>query len=115
MTDASPPVASRFGLAAKLFAVLLLLGAVGVLITSVLGYVRAREALREAIYNQLTITRESKAHQVANYIRTVRSDLRLLATSKMVIDAMRGFREAVDELDEKTLRSEEHTSELQSH
>ncbi len=106
MTDASPPPASRFGLAAKLFAVLLLLGAVGVLITSVLGYVRAREALREAIYNQLTITRESKAHQVSNYIRTARNDLRLLATSKMVVDAMRGFREAVDELDARTLPDE---------
>ncbi len=99
MTVASPPSSTRFGLAAKLFAVLLLLGAAGVLITSVLGYVRAREALREAIYNQLTITRESKAHQVSNYFRTMRGELRLLAASKMVVDAMHGFREAVDGLD----------------
>ena len=103
MTAAIPPSSARFGLAAKLFAVLLLLGAVGVLITSVLGYVRAREALREAIYNQLTITRESKSHSVSNYFRTIRGELRLLATSKMVVDAMHGFRVAVDELDARPL------------
>ena len=36
---------ARWGLAAKLFAILLLLGAVAVLVTGVLGYVRARDAL----------------------------------------------------------------------
>ena len=40
---------ARFGLAAKLFAILLFLGAVAVLITSVLGYIRARDALEKTI------------------------------------------------------------------
>ena len=39
----------RWGLAAKLFAILLLLGAVAVMITGVLGYIRAREALERAM------------------------------------------------------------------
>ena len=43
---------------AKLFAILLFLGAVAVLITSVLGYIRARDALEETIYNQLTAARQ---------------------------------------------------------
>ena len=90
---------ARFGLAAKLFAILILLGAVAVLITGVLGYVRARDALEQTIYNQLTAARETKAHQVEIYFRTIRNELRLLAASKMVVDAMRGFRDAVDELD----------------
>ena len=47
------PRPGRWGLAAKLFAILLLLGAVAVLMTSVLGYMRARDALQESIYNQL--------------------------------------------------------------
>ena len=92
---------ARWGLAAKLFAVLILLGSVAVLITGILGYVRARDSLEQTIFNQLTATRESKAHQVAIYFRTIRADMRLLSTSKMVVDAMRGFREAVDELDAK--------------
>ena len=91
----------RWGLAAKLFAILLLLGAVAVMITGVLGYIRAREALERAIFAQLTAARETKAHQVESYFRTVRNEVRLLAASKMVVDATRGFREAVDELDAK--------------
>lgn len=89
----------RWGLAAKLFATLILLGAVAVLITGVLGYVRAREALEQTIFNQLTAAREAKSHQVAIYFRSLRAELRLLAASRMVVDATRGFRDAVDELD----------------
>jgi class 3 adenylate cyclase len=102
-TATRPP---RFGLAAKLFAILILLGAVAVLITGVLGYVRAREALEATIFNQLTAARETKANQVETYFRTIRADMRLLATSKMVVDATRGFREAVDELDDRPVTAE---------
>ncbi len=89
----------RFGLAAKLFTILILLGAVAVLITGVLGYMRAREALEQTIFNQLTSAREAKSYQVTTYFRSIRAEMRLLASSKMVVDAARGFREAVDELD----------------
>ena len=54
MTAADPAVPARptrFGLAAKLFAILILLGAVAVLITGVLGYVRARDALSSLLKN----------------------------------------------------------------
>jgi len=90
---------ARFGLAAKLFAILILLGSVAVLITGVLGYIRAREALEQTIFAQLTAARETKSRQVEIYFRGVRNDMRLLAASKMAVDAMRGFREAVVELD----------------
>ena len=64
--DPAVPVRpARFGLAAKLFVILILLGAVAVLITGVLGYVRARDALENTIVNQLTSARETKTHQVA--------------------------------------------------
>src|SRR5258708_6015577 len=91
--------ATRWGLAAKLFAILTLLGAVAVLVTGVLGYVRARDALQESIYNQLTATRKSKARQVETYFRTIRNELSQLAVSKMAIDAARGFNAGFDELD----------------
>ena len=97
---------TRFGLAAKLFAILILLGAVAVLITGVLGYVRARDALERTIFNQLTAARETKTHQVEIYFRSIRNEMRLLAASKMVVDAMRGFREAVDDLDARPVPEE---------
>ena len=49
----------RWGLAAKLFATLILLGAVAILVTGLLGYVRSRDALEAAILNQLTAARQS--------------------------------------------------------
>jgi hypothetical protein len=55
---------SRFGLSTKLFAVLLLLGAIAVLISGGLGYVSARDALEQSIYNQLIAARETKTHQL---------------------------------------------------
>lgn len=91
----------RWGLAAKLLAVLLLLGAIAVLVTSGLGYVRARDALQETIYNQLTAARRTKARQVENYFRTIRNELQVLAASKMVVDATRGFHSAFEELDRR--------------
>lgn len=80
---------ARFGLAAKLFAILLFIGAGAVLITSVLGYIRARDALEETIYKQLTAARQTKASQVESYFRTISNEMRLLASSKMVVDATR--------------------------
>ena len=90
---------ARWGLAAKLFATLVLLGAIAVLIAGVLGYFRARDALQKAVFDQLTTAREAKARQVETYFRTIQAELRLLATSKMVVDATREFRIAVDQLD----------------
>ena len=64
-----------------------------------LGYFRAHNALEKAVVDQLTMARQTKARQVETYFRTIQAELRLLATSKMVVDATREFRVAVDELD----------------
>ena len=101
--DTRPP---RFGLGAKLFAILLFLGAVAVLITSVLGYIRARDALEETIYNQLTAARQIKARQVDSYFHTISNELRLLASTKMVVDATREFRSTFSELEQKPMPDE---------
>src|SRR5262249_20716224 len=98
--------AVRWGLAAKLFATLILLSAIAVLVSAVLGYVRGRDALEEAIYNQLTAARQAKARQVETYFRTTRDELRLLASTKMVADAMHAFRDSFDELDKAPVSDE---------
>src|ERR1700744_4987753 len=90
---------TRWSLTVKLFAVLLLLGGLAVLASSILGYVRARDVLEDRIYAQLSAARQTKTRQVEDHFRTVRQDLLLLAHSKMVIEAVRGFRDAVDDLD----------------
>ncbi len=100
------PRPARWGLAAKLFATLILLGAIAVLVTGVLGYFRARDALEKAVFDQLTAARQTKTRQVESYFRTIQAELRLLATSKMVVDATREFRIAVDQLDRAATSSE---------
>jgi len=106
MTADSPPAAerpTRWGLAVKLFAALLLLGGLAALATGVLGYVRARDALEAGIYQQLTVVRQTKARQIEDYFRTVRQDLLLLAQTRMVAEATSGFRTAVEQLDRAPL------------
>jgi class 3 adenylate cyclase len=85
---------------------LVLLGAVAVLVTGVLGYLRAREALERAVFDQLTAARQTKTRQVETYFRTIQAELRLLAGSKMMIEAAREFRVAVDELERTGVRPE---------
>ena len=102
MTSTDTIVASgpmHWGLGVKLFAILTLLGAVAVLVTGVLGYFRARDALEQAVFSQLTTVRQTKTRQVETYFRTLSSELRLLATSKMVVDATRAFQTEVAKLD----------------
>lgn len=94
--SSQPP---RLGLAAKLFTTLVVLGATAVMVTGVLGYFRARDALEKAVFDQLTAARQTKTRQVETYFRTIQAELRLLATSKMVVDATREFAIAVDQLD----------------
>ncbi|RVM21768.1 adenylate/guanylate cyclase domain-containing protein, partial [Sinorhizobium meliloti] len=86
-------------MAAKLFTILVLLGAIAVLVTGVLGYFRARDALEKAVFDQLTAARQTKTRQVEDYFRTIDAELRLLASSKMAVDATREFRIVVDQLD----------------
>ncbi len=93
------PRPARWGLAAKLFLILVLLGSIAVLITGVLGYFSARDALQKTVFDHLTTARQAKARQVETYFRTIKAELHLLATSKMVVDSTREFRTAVDELD----------------
>jgi class 3 adenylate cyclase len=93
----------RWGLTAKLFGALLLLGSLAVLATSTLGYVHARDALEASIYQQLTVARQAKARQVEEHFRSVRQDLLLLAHSKMVVEAAHGFHAAVEQLDQAAL------------
>lgn len=95
-----------FGLAAKLFAVLVLLGSIAILVTAVLGYLRARDAIEMVIFEHLTAARQNKVRQVETYFHTIQSELRLLATSKMVVEATREFRGAVDRLDRQELPPE---------
>ena len=104
VTDQSRP--ARWGLGAKLFTTLVLIGAVAVIVTGMLGYMRAHDALEKAVFDQLTAARQNKARQIETYFRTIHTELQLLATSKMVVDATREFRVEVARLDRAAVSPE---------
>jgi len=53
-----------------------------VLITGLLGYVRARDALERTIFDQLTVAARDKMRQIENLFRSIRGEMRLLAASR---------------------------------
>ena len=76
------------------------------LVTAVLGYVRGRDALEEAIYNQLTAARQAKARQVETYFRTIRNELRMLAVPRWSPRPCAALRDGYDELDKTEVSPE---------
>ena len=73
----------------KLLAVLIMVGATAVFITGYLGYKAGEQGLTQTAMNQLTGIRRSKAHQIESYFRVIRSQVRMLRESRMVIDSLR--------------------------
>lgn len=76
----------------KLLAVLVTVGATAVIITGYLGYKAGEQGLTQTAMNQLTGIRRSKAYQIESYFRNIRSQVRTLRESRMVLDALREFR-----------------------
>lgn len=95
-------VTSRIGgwsVRTKLFLVLAALGTGAVLGSALIGYYNAVTALEASIYNHLISVRNNKASRVEAFFQTTRDELLLLAGSKMVADAARGFIDGADRLE----------------
>ena len=75
------------------------------LITSVLGYIRARDALEETIYRQLTAARRrrrARSRPIFYYWRRTAP----VVSTKMVVDATREFRSTFSELEQNQIPDE---------
>jgi class 3 adenylate cyclase/HAMP domain-containing protein len=83
----------------KLLSVLLLIGAAAVVITGLLGYEAGKRGLTQTAMNQLTGIRSSKAQQIESYFRSIRSQVRTLRQSPMMINALLEFRTEFQKLD----------------
>ena len=104
MSPAHPAVPARptrFGLAAKLFAILILLGAVAVLITGVLGYVRARDALRKRSSTSSPRRARPRRTRSRPYFRSIRNECACSPPRRWWSTPCAASRDAVDELDAK--------------
>ena len=67
------------------------------------GYSNGRQALDNSIQNQLVSLREVKAADIEGYFETVRSQVQTISEVGSVVNAVREFRTAYQELDEQPL------------
>jgi hypothetical protein len=83
----------------KLLLILLALGLTGVGIISYMGFQSGRASLINAVENQLTGLRRSKAQEIEAYFAFVRAHAITLSDDRMFVDAIRSFTTSFQKLD----------------
>jgi class 3 adenylate cyclase/HAMP domain-containing protein len=87
----------------KLLLTLLIAGVASVVVTGVIGYESGKRGLTQAVMNQLTGVRRSKAYQIESYLGMIRSHVRTLSQNRMFVDAVQEFRGEFRKLDGPTV------------
>jgi class 3 adenylate cyclase len=83
----------------KLLAMLLAVSAVSIAVVASWGYYSSYTTLRDAVFNQLTSVRASRARQIEAYFENLREETEVIGLSTMVSTAMRDFIGAYGELE----------------
>ena len=89
----------------KLLSLLLLLAVITLAVTGTIAYVKNLTALRQSVFNQLTGVTRSKQSQIESYYQTIHSHVETLSADRMVIDAMREFRDTYGKLNKAPLQA----------
>ena len=82
----------------RILLALLLTAAIALFAVGGIGYFYGRDALEEAAYNQLISIRENKKREIEGYFADLQRQLGVLSQGYTTIEAMRGFRQAFDQL-----------------
>lgn len=83
----------------KLLAAFLLVGVLPIAITLYLNYNHVANMLRNRSFEQLTTVREMKKKEIEKYFKATRREIRFLAQNNSLINAMKDFKKAFDEID----------------
>ncbi len=78
----------------KLIVLLLLASFISIAVVGYQGFRSAREALNEAVYNELTTLRAAKTQQVQAYFSDIHDQVLALAENRTIIEALNEFRTA---------------------
>ncbi|HFC52825.1 MAG TPA: adenylate/guanylate cyclase domain-containing protein, partial [Gammaproteobacteria bacterium] len=84
----------RLSIRSKLVILLLLASFVSIAVVGYQGYRSARDALNEAIYNELTTLRAAKTQQVQAYFSDIHDQVLAFAENRTIIEALNEFRTA---------------------
>ncbi len=95
----------------KLLGALVFSGIAAIAIVGYMSFTSGKTALMAASFNQLTSVRETKARQVEGYFEQIRNQVITLSEDRMVVDAMRAFREGFYTVEVQSEVSPETTAE----
>ena len=79
---------------AKLFLTVLALAAPALILVGVLAYLGGEAAVTNATFKHLTSVRVGKARQISSYLHQIRAQAKTFSESRMIVEAMREFRDA---------------------
>ena len=77
-----------------------------ILAIAFIGYNSGQQALSQSIFNQLTSLRESKAYQIENYYKSLRSQIQTISQMPSVAFVMKEFQDAYQEIEKQPLKPE---------
>ena len=99
-------VIGKLSIQSKLMLMLLAVSISSILAIAFVGYDSGQQALNNSIFNQLISLRESKAYQIENYFKDLRSEVQTISTMPSVVSAMNEFKEAYEEIEQQTIQPE---------
>lgn len=86
----------------KLFISFLFIGIISIFITVWVSYSTAKKSLEESAFSHLTSVRAMKASQIGAYFDQIRNQVQTFSNDRMVIDAMKEFKTAFNQVIEET-------------
>ena len=87
---------NELSIKSRLIMMLLFVTLLSSLVIGYLGWRNGRTALNRAIFNQLTSIRSAQAHEIEAYFDRVISQTRTLSEDRMIVNAVRQFREGYE-------------------
>jgi methyl-accepting chemotaxis protein len=98
----------------KILIILSSVAIVAVGINGYIGYTVAKTSLEEESFNKLTAIREMKANQIENYFEHIRNEVITFSEDRMIIDAMKAFKEGFRKVDTELGLGEAQRNDMKS-
>jgi class 3 adenylate cyclase len=91
------------GLRSKLMIMFLTISICSMVAIASISYQSGQKNLTERIYSQLTSIRSGKTAQIEGYFQNIRSQIETLSTDLMIVNAMKEFKQAYNQLNNQKL------------
>jgi serine phosphatase RsbU (regulator of sigma subunit)/anti-sigma regulatory factor (Ser/Thr protein kinase) len=98
----------------KIFIILSSVAIAAVVVNGYLGYTAAKKSLEEESFNKLTAIREMKANQIENYFEQIRNEVITFSEDRMIVDAMKAFKEGFRKVDTELGLGETQINDMKS-